>query len=149
MKLFKLILILSSVLIFTRTECLAQSKEELFNRDATKLVRELRLMLVADQQYRGSGEIADSNIAHVKVIDDANTRRMMVIIKTYGFPSRDRTARLDNDLAAFILLMHAPEKYFEALKPLLKTELDVRRISSFEYAQVMWHLNGRVGVPAM
>lgn len=105
-------------------------------------------MLASDQQFRSSREILDSNIAVVEAIDDANTLRMIDIIRTYGFPSVQRTSRLDNEIAPFILLMHAPEKYFDTLKVLLKDELDANRITKFEYAQVTWHLGGRTGVPS-
>lgn len=72
---------------------------------------------------------------------------MIGIIRTYGFPAMERTSLLDAEVPAFVMLLRAPQKYFDTLKPLLKSELEEARISSMEYGQILWHLNGRVGKP--
>ena len=101
-------------------------------------------MLNNDQKYRGSKTVPWSVIEDV---DKYNTSRMIEIIRTHGFPSHYRVRFLDSFLMPYIILVHAPKPYFDTLRFLLKQEKDSGRIASFEYNHVLWHLNGRVGVP--
>lgn len=124
---------------------MAQTREDLFARDHDALLSELRGMLELDQQYRESNRAVSAELAQKRdAIDDANARRMIAIINTYGFPSRQRfRIRKKDGLLPHIILVHAPMVYADTLKNLLEPEHIAGHMTEFEYAHLMWHLNGR------
>ena len=81
--------------------------------------------------------------------DSAHTKRMIEITKTYGFPSLKRIKKyytkefIDPEFNPYILLIHAPKKYWPELKILMKNEFDIGRINRCTYGHLLWHLTGR------
>lgn len=126
---------------------MAQTKNELFSRDSALLRQELINMHYRDQLYRKNSHTYKDNIKTQDSIDDANTTRMIAIINAYGFPSAERFVQKPLALSPHIMLVHAPDKYHDSLKILISSEREAKRINSFEYAHVMWHLNGRKDIP--
>jgi hypothetical protein len=124
----------------------AQSKEALFARDSVELSRELRRMQNDDQKYRRNSRVYKANYETVRKMDSVRTLRMIEIIETYGFPSMRRFASKD-PIIPHLILVHAPRHFFDTLRPLLQAEKEAGRISSNEYAHILWHLDGRVGKP--
>jgi hypothetical protein len=126
----------------------AQSQAELFSRDSIHLVQELMTMAQEDQKYRSNLRKYKAHQQEQSALDDRQTARMIEMIQTYGFPSRKRfTLNKKTHLAPHIILVHAPEKYFDTLKTLVKAEKEAGRMGVDEFAHVIWHLNGRVGIP--
>ena len=125
-----------------------QSREELFRRDSAALVTELQMMLKSDQQYRsGSRRAYRKNYEAARALDSQNTRRMMEIIGTYGFPSLARFADAPEGFLPFGILLHAPNTLADTVKALLTEEKAAGRICVNEHAYVLWHLAGRDGSP--
>lgn len=85
------------------------------------------------------------------VIDELqtkHTRRLIEILKEYGYPKSSRLTRprLQN-VDPFIVFHHPDISYKSELTALLKTELLAGRIDSNTYETIMWDLNERKGVP--
>ena len=83
---------------------------------------------------------------YITPADNLHTKRMIEIIKTYGFPSAKRIRELTNlklDFQPYILLMHSPSNYWEDLKLLVELERKEGNINKCEYGYLLWHLNGR------
>jgi len=81
---------------------------------------------------------------------DANhTERMIEITKKYGFPGVKRIRAfydkkfVDPEFNPYIIFVHAPKKYWEELKSLMKKERDEGRISTCTYGHLLWHFTGR------
>ncbi|WP_405368868.1 hypothetical protein [Nonlabens sp. Asnod2-A12] len=81
--------------------------------------------------------------------DAEHTERMIEITKKYGFPSLNRIKKyydkefIDPEFNPYILLVHAPKKYWDELKLLMKNELDIGRIDKCTYGHLLWHFTGR------
>jgi hypothetical protein len=69
---------------------------------------------------------------------------MIAIINTYGYPS---PSRFHFSGTAGVILVHAQPRYADTLQKLLDVERTEKRITNNEYAYIIWHLNGRVGIP--
>lgn len=84
--------------------------------------------------------------------DEEHTLRMIEITRKYGFPTVDRIRKyynkkfVDPEFNPYILLVHAPKKYWEELKLLMKSELDKGRISKCTYGHLLWHCTGRASL---
>ena len=81
--------------------------------------------------------------------DAEHTERMIEITKKYGFPSLNRIKKysdkefIDPEFNPYILLVHAPQKYWNELKALMKNELESGRINKCTYGHLLWHCTGR------
>ena len=81
--------------------------------------------------------------------DEQHTKRMIQIIKKYGFPSNLRIRKyykekFDNpEFTAFLLLVQSPKLYWEELKVVMKKELDQKTIDKCNYGFFLWHILGR------
>ncbi len=81
--------------------------------------------------------------------DEEHTKRMIEITKKYGFPSLKRIRKfykkdfIDPEFNPYILLVHAPKKYWEELKILMKGELENGTINKCTYGHLLWHITGR------
>ena len=81
-------------------------------------------------------------------IDKLNTKRIIELTKIYGFPSKSRIEKiykkpLGEEFNPYILIVHAPKKYWEELKKIAKNELQNKHLNRCEYGHILWHLNGR------
>ena len=56
---------------------------------------------------------------------------------------------LDEEFNPYILIVHAPKKYWAELKGLLNKELEAKYLSRCEYGHILWHLNGRKNINDM
>ena len=81
--------------------------------------------------------------------DAEHAERMIEITKMYGFPSLYRIKKfyanefIDPEFNPYILLVHAPKKYWEELKILMKNELNDGTINKCTYGHLLWHVTGR------
>ncbi|SFN89176.1 hypothetical protein SAMN05421741_11319 [Paenimyroides ummariense] len=94
------------------------------------------------------------NKEYLLPIDELNTKRIIDMTSKYGFPSLSRIKKyykgiLDEEFNPYILIVHAPKKYWEELKTLLHEELDAKHLSRCEYGHILWHLNGRKDINDM
>ena len=94
------------------------------------------------------------NKEYLLPIDELNTRRIIDMTSKYGFPSLSRIKKrykgiLDEEFNPYILIVHAPKKYWEELKTLLNEELETKHLSRCEYGHILWHLNVRKDINDM
>ena len=94
------------------------------------------------------------NKEYLLPIDELNTQRIIEMTNQYGFPSLGRIKKyykgmLDEEFNPYILIVHAPKKYWEELKGLLNKELEAKYLSRCEYGHILWHLNGRKNINDM
>lgn len=94
------------------------------------------------------------NKEYLLPIDELNTRRIIEITSKYGFPSLSRIEKfykgtLDQEFNPYVLIVHAPKKYWQELKTLLNEELTAKHLSRCEYGHILWHLNGRKDINDM
>ena len=94
------------------------------------------------------------NEKYILPIDILNTERLIELTKLYGFPSKSRIEKiykneLDDEFNPYILIVHAPKKYWEELKVIIKKELENGHLSRCEYGHILWHLNGRKNLQDM
>ena len=94
------------------------------------------------------------NKEYLLPIDELNTRRIIEITSKYGFPSLSRIekfykGKLDQEFNPYVLIVHAPKKYWQELKTLLNEELAAKHLSRCEYGHILWHLNGRKDINDM
>lgn len=109
----------------------------------TTLIEEFLEMDKTDQKYRsGDDNYFIRNNVFQSYIDSVNTKRVIEIIKVYGYPNAERLKKKVN---ASIILMHAPEFYFPELKKILEVENKLGNIPKYEYEILKWHLSGRIG----
>ncbi len=94
------------------------------------------------------------NEKYILPIDELNTKRIIELTEIYGFPSKSRIEKkykekLDEEFNPYILIVHAPKKYWDELKVIIKKELDSKHLSRCEYGHILWHLNGRKNIQDM
>lgn len=94
------------------------------------------------------------NKEYILPIDILNTERIIELTKIYGFPSLSRIEKiynkeLDDEFNPYILIVHAPKKYWDELKIIIKKELENKHLSRCEYGHILWHLNGRKNMQDM
>jgi len=81
--------------------------------------------------------------------DATHTERMIEITRKYGFPNIKRIKEyykddfIDPEFSPAIILVHAPEKFWDELKILMKNELEEGRIDQCTYGHLLWHFTGR------
>lgn len=88
---------------------------------------------------------------YINHFDDIHTNRIIKMTKMYGFPSKERLEKysgkqLGEEFDPYILLVHAPKKYNNELKALIKQELLNGTIDKCKYGHLLWHFNGRKDV---
>lgn len=81
----------------------------------------------------------------IKEVDNSNTEYLIALTKKYGFPSKKRLNAYR--ASAYLIFVHAAQKYYPELKTLISQEYKENRISEYEMAYIFWHLNGRNGMP--
>lgn len=91
---------------------------------------------------------------YILPIDSLNIERIIELTKIYGFPSISRIKKiykkeLDKEFNPYLLVVHAPKKYWEELKLIIKKELKNKNLSRCEYGHMLWHLNGRKNIQDM
>jgi hypothetical protein len=85
---------------------------------------------------------------YINHFDELHTGKIIKMTKMYGFPSKKRLEKfsgkqLGEEFDPYILLVHAPKKYWEELKILMKQELADCNIDKCKYGHLLWHFNGR------
>ena len=89
----------------------------------------------------------DSLWVIIREIDSVNTNELIKITKKYGFPSQERLKTYRAE--AYFLFVHSDKIYHDEIRKLINKEFEANRISEYEKAYIMWHLNGRKGLPPM
>jgi len=105
------------------------------------------VLMATDTSFLPSQQ-KDSVQTAIDKLQTKHTRRLIEILKEYGYPKSSRLnhPRLQN-VDPFIVFHHPDISYKSELTALLKTELSVGRIDSNTYETIMWDLNERKGVP--
>ncbi|MEC7783500.1 MAG: hypothetical protein VYB38_08835 [Bacteroidota bacterium] len=81
--------------------------------------------------------------------DALHTKRMIEIIKRYGFPDISRINKFysksfkEVEFKPYLLLIHSPKEFWDELKFLLKQEYDQGRMSQCTFGYLLWHISGR------
>ena len=85
------------------------------------------------------------DIAHK--IDEENTKKLIEITKTYGFPNNKRLGVYKSK--AYLIFVHSPKEYFSVIDSLITEEFEQNRISEYKKEYIFWHTRGRNGMPPM
>jgi hypothetical protein len=109
---------------------------------------------ILSKNFKSDSLVKRINEKYILPIDELNIKRIIELTKIYGFPSKSRIEKkykgnLDEEFNPYILIVHAPKKYWDELKVLIKKELDNKRLSRCEYGHILWHLNGRKNIQDM
>lgn len=109
---------------------------------------------ILSKNFKSDSLVKRINEKYILPIDELNIKRIIELTKIYGFPSKSRIekkykGKLDEEFNPYILIVHAPKKYWDELKVLIKKELDNKRLSRCEYGHILWHLNGRKNIQDM
>lgn len=86
----------------------------------------------------------DSIHKKMNAIDEANTKKLLALTRQYGFPGKERLEV--KKAKAYFIFVHADRKFFPEITEVLSIELNEGRISEYEYAYIMWHIEGRKGM---
>jgi hypothetical protein len=89
----------------------------------------------------------DSIWSILKVNDSLNTKLLIDLTKTYGFPNNRRLGVQQSK--AYIIFTHAPKAYFKDVTDLVINEHKAGRLLEFTKEYILWHTNGRNGLPPM
>lgn len=102
---------------------------------------------ILNDRYSEYKKKQDSLWKVIHKIDSINTNELIKITKKYGFPSQERlkTHRAE----AYFLFVHSDRIYHDEIRELINKEFEENRISEYEKAYIMWHLDGRKGMPPM
>jgi len=111
------------------------SKEEQLNWG--KIARE-----IAEKRPKGSKRVRDSLWEIQTEIDKKNTKLLIDITKKRGWVSKDGLGCTEY-IAPVIIFRHAPEEYWEEIKPLIDKEYAEKRMGSGDYGFIDNHLRGR------
>ncbi len=119
-----------------------------------KLPQEKVKEYIVSNNFKSDSLAKRINKEYILPIDILNTERFIELTKIYGFPSKSRIEKiykkeLDNEFNPYILIVHAPKKYWDELKVMIKKELENNRLSRCEYGHLLWHLNGRKNMQDM
>ena len=77
-------------------------------------------------------------------IDIQNSKKLFKIISEYGYLNQENS---NCNIPLHIVLMHTPEQFKERTLKLVEQEYEKGKISQFNYLNIIWHLNGRNGLP--
>ncbi|WP_298239297.1 hypothetical protein [uncultured Algibacter sp.] len=111
------------------------SKEEQLNWG--KIARE-----IAEKRPKGSKKVRDSLWQIQTGIDKKNTKLLIDITKKRGWVSKDGLGCTEY-IAPVIIFRHAPEEFWEEIKPLIDKEYAEKRMGSGDYGFIDNHLRGR------
>lgn len=124
-----------------------------FNKNETDSIEllndSLRSAIVKDRQFINDTLNTFIFREYINPKDAIHTERMIAITKKYGFPGVERITKYydkpfkDPEFSPYILLVHAPEPYWEELKLLMKKEMEKGRIDRCTYGHLLWHFTGR------
>jgi len=92
-------------------------------------------------EYRRKG---DSLRDVMHSIDEVNTKKLLALIRKYGFPSKERLGTYH--ASAYFIFVHSDRQYFDEIRILIEQEYAAKRISEYERAYIFWHLDGRNGM---
>lgn len=92
---------------------------------------------------------------YIKPKDEEHTERLIDITQKYGFPTIKRLKKYydkdfsDKEFNPLVIFIHSPNKYWEELKILIKSEYDNKMINQCEYGYLLWHFTGRINFQPM
>ncbi|OQD42777.1 hypothetical protein BUL40_09680 [Croceivirga radicis] len=97
---------------------------------------------IAEKRPKGSKKVRDSLWQIQTEIDRKNTKLLIDITKKRGWVSKDGLGCTEY-IAPVIIFRHAPEEYWEKIKPLIDKEYAEKRMGSGDYEFIDNHLRGR------
>jgi len=114
-----------------------------------KLPDSLQRSTILERQFKSDSLAKTIWKEYINPKDARHTARIIEITRKYGFPSTKRIKKYyeqdftDPEFSAGIILVHAPKKFWEELKVLMKNELEEGRIDRCTYGHLLWHFTGR------
>jgi hypothetical protein len=99
-------------------------------------------MEIARNRPKVSKSIHDSLWNIQSAIDHKNTQLLIDITKKRGWVSKDGLG-CSEDIAPVLIFRHAPEEFWDELKPLIDKEYAEKRMTVGDYEFIANHLKGR------
>jgi hypothetical protein len=72
--------------------------------------------------------------------DKINTQRLLEITKRYGFPTLTDSI---HNVPSYVIFLHTPDEQAEEVRRVVLNEFKNGRMSGYERAKILWHLDGR------
>lgn len=113
-------------------------------RDRDILVPLLQTMVEDDQRFRRDLYDVEEYRLKQDSIDNRNTQLLLDITGKYGFPY---AGRLNHNFPVQFIFVHAPQDYWPQIDAVMKKEHENDNIGDLDYQFILWHINGRVGMP--
>lgn len=92
---------------------------------------------------------------YITPMDSMHTKRLLEITEVYGFPGVKRIKSVyhkdfdDPEFNPYLILVHAPEVFWDDIKRTMKKELEEGRINQCTYGHILWHISGRKSLQPM
>jgi len=97
---------------------------------------------IAEKRPKGSKKVRDSLWDIQEEIDKKNTKLLIEITKKRGWVSKDGLGCTEY-ISPMIIFRHAPEEFWEEIRPLIKREYEEGKMNSATYGFIENHLDGR------
>jgi hypothetical protein len=97
---------------------------------------------IAEKRPKGSKKVRDSLWEIQSEIDNKNTKLLIEITKKRGWVSKEGLG-CSEYIAPVIIFRHAPQEYWEEIKPLINKEYAEKRMGNGDYEFIDNHLRGR------
>lgn len=133
-------LLLIAIILFSILSCKKDNNYEI----DSELCALLAEMLESDQGIRklDSWTISDSLWKIQEEIDKNNTRLLIDITKKRGWVSKHELGCTEY-IAPMIIFRHAPEEYWNEIRPLIEKEYAEKRMGRGDYGLIDNHIRGR------
>ncbi|WP_400074850.1 hypothetical protein [Winogradskyella sp. R77965] len=97
---------------------------------------------IAEKRPKGSKNVRDSLWDIQEEIDIKNTKLLIEITKKRGWVSKDGLGCTEY-ISPMIIFRHAPEEFWEEIRPLIKKEYEEGKMNSATFGFIENHLDGR------
>ena len=140
------------LLIFLILSITSSCKKENNYENDSELCVLLSKMHEDDQKIRkstelknGTKKVKDSLWNVQNQLDKKNTAELIEIIKKRGWISKKKLGCTEY-ISPMLIFRHAPQQYWNEIKPLIDKELAEKRISEMDHWFIDDHLKGRPGI---
>ncbi len=97
---------------------------------------------IANKRQESPKKIRDSLWKIQSEIDKKNTKLLIDITKKRGWVSRQQLGCTEY-ISPMIIFRHAPEEFWEEIRPLIENEYAEKRMGSGDYGMIDNHIRGR------
>lgn len=81
----------------------------------------------------------------MKEQDVSNVKELIELTGKHGFPGPERLGVKKSK--AYLIFVHTPNNYKDEVRLLIEEEYRAGRMGTYEYQHIIWHLDGRKGMP--